>query len=449
MQTSSNTDHKQQSDETKPAPVCPLCGGVGFLRVELPIDHPDFGKLQICSCRQSELAEDAQHRLYQLSNLASFRNMTFENFNPKGRVGLGEKQVESLNNAYRRALQYASQLNGWLLLMGKNGCGKTHLAAAIANKAVEQGVQAVLLTVPDLLDWIRFSYSTPDSSFEERFNEIRNIDLLILDDLGTQNATPWAKEKLFQILNHRYVKRLPTVITTNLDMMEIEERVRSRLYDPEVVDQFEIKSPDYRSPVQDTSHSQLSSLGLHSARTFGDFSLREHEKLLPEEKKSIEKAFHAAQKFAENPHGWLVFSGTYGTGKTHLAASIGNYRFAMGESPMFVVVPDLLDHLRATFSPSSTVSYDHVFKEILSSSLLILDDLSTQSATPWAREKLYQIMNYRYNAQLPTVITTANTIEDIDPRLRTRMLDKRICSIYAIDAPAYLIQSPRRTRSSS
>ena len=69
--------------------------------------------------------------------------------------------------------------------------------------------------------------------------------------------------------------------------------------------------------------------------------------------------------------------------------------------------------------------------------LLILDDLGTQSATPWAREKLFQIVNFRYNARLPTVITTADEIENIDPRLRARFLDVSRCMLFAIIAQAY------------
>ena len=104
---------------------------------------------------------------------------------------------------------------------------------------------------------------------------------------------------------------------------------------------------------------------------------------------------------------------------------------------MFVVVPDLLDHLRATFSPSSTVSYDRLFQEVRTSPLLILDDLGTQSATPWAREKLYQLLNYRYNAELPTVITTSSPLEEIDNRISSRMLDATLCTIHYIDVPPY------------
>lgn len=69
--------------------------------------------------------------------------------------------------------------------------------------------------------------------------------------------------------------------------------------------------------------------------------------------------------------------------------------------------------------------------------LLILDDLGTQAATPWVREKLYQLFNYRYNAELPTVITTADYVKDVDSRLLSRMEDRRLCEIRAITAPAY------------
>ena len=132
-----------------------------------------------------------------------------------------------------------------------------------------------------------------------------------------------------------------------------------------------------------------------------------------------------------------MLTGTYGCGKTHLAAAIGNYRRWMGESPVFVVVPDLLDHLRATFSPTSNASYDELFNRVKSAPLLVLDDLGTQSATPWAREKLYQIFNERYNAKLPTVITMSSNLEDLDARIRSRMLDTRVCTIFEILAPSY------------
>ena len=106
--------------------------------------------------------------------------------------------------------------------------------------AVNHGIPTLFITVPDLLDSLRFAYADPETTFEQRFEEIRNANLLILDDFGTQNATGWAQEKLFQIINYRYINKLPTVITTNLMLDEIEGRIRSRLQDEEFVKHVKI-----------------------------------------------------------------------------------------------------------------------------------------------------------------------------------------------------------------
>ncbi len=286
---------------------------------------------------------------FELSNLDELSHLTFENFNPRGRIGLRPQQANSLEMVYNQARQYARNLKGWLLIRGKYGCGKTHLAAAIANFAVSLGVSTLFITVPDLLDTLRFAYSDPSTSFEERFTQIREVPLLILDDFGTQNATAWAQEKLFQILNYRYINRLPLVVTTNLAMDDIEPRILSRLQDPELVTDVRILATDYRRPTQDTGYHELSSLEMLHERTFASFSLRKDENLPPADLKSLEEAFNAALQFAKNPQGWIVFNGTYGCGKTHLAAAIGNYWHDLGYEVVFMVVPDLLDHLTSHF----------------------------------------------------------------------------------------------------
>ena len=418
-------------------PDCPICHGIGWLRRDLPIDHPDFGKIVPCSCRAEEVTQSARSRLYRMSSLAALQDLRFENFEKRGRVGLGMLQADSLENAYNQSRTFAQNREGWLLLMGRYGCGKTHLAAAIANAAIEANVATLFLTVPDLLDWLRFAYGGSEMSFEDRFEEIREIPLLILDDFGTQNATAWAQEKIFQIINHRYVNQLPTVITSNILIDDFEGRIRSRVQDPNLVTVVKILAPDYRNPTDDTGHPELSSLALHSRQTFGNFSLRQNEKIPTESLKDLKNAFEAARDFAEHPRGWLLLTGPYGCGKTHLAAAIGNYQASMGYPPLMVSVPDLLDHLRATFSPNSSVSLDRRFEEVRTSPLLILDDLGTQSATPWAREKLYQLFNYRYNAELPTVITTSSKSEELDPRLNSRLQDSRLCQVLIIPVPAY------------
>jgi DNA replication protein DnaC len=439
---SSANDGQTAADEIRQVkmpgdPDCPICGGIGYLRRDLPIDHPDFGKMVPCSCRAEQITQSAKARLFRMSSLEALKDLRFDNFEKRGHIGLGKHQADSLENAYNQAYHFAQHRQGWLLLLGRYGSGKTHLAAAIANHAIEAGTSTLFLTVPDLLDWLRYAYSGVEMSFEERFEEIREIPLLILDDFGTQNATAWAQEKIYQIINHRYVNQIPTVVTSNLLINDFEGRVRSRLGDPNLVTVVKILAPDYRNPADDAGHPELSTLGLHSRQTFGNFSLRQNEKLPAQDLKDLKKAFEAARDFAEHPRGWLLLTGPYGCGKSHLAASIGNYQAGAGFPPLMVSVPDLLDHLRATFSPTSPVSMDRRFEEIRTTRLLILDDLGTQSATPWAREKLYQLFNYRYNAELPTVITTSSTDEELDPRLYSRMQDERLCKVIVIPVPAY------------
>jgi DNA replication protein DnaC len=143
-----------------------------------------------------------------------------------------------------------------------------------------------------------------------------------------------------------------------------------------------------------------------------------------------------AQAYAKNPEGWLVLTGGYGCGKTHLAASVAHFRVDNGFPAIFVVVPDLLDHLRGAFAPGSSVGFDRRFDEIRRAPLLVLDDLGTHSATPWAQEKLFQIFDYRYNSRLPTVITMTRDVE-LDPRLKTRILDISRCQVLEITAPSY------------
>lgn len=393
--------------------------------------------MQPCSCRQKAINQRIHKRLFNFSHLDELQKMTFDSFQPKGHIGLGEQQQLSLDSALRQARAFAETHTGWLFIHGGYGCGKTHLAAAIGNCCVSNGVSTLFLTVPDLLDSLRFTFDNKEVSFESRFEEIRRAPLLILDDFGTQSATDWAREKLFQIINYRYVNRLPLVVTTNLAFQELDGRLGSRLSEHDMVQHIFIQAPDYRRPTEDTGQHKLSSLHLHPRQTFGTFNLRKSENLSPDAQNTLEIAFRATQSFSEQPEGWLTLTGPYGCGKTHLAAAVANFIASQGLPVMFIVVPDLLDHLRATFSPSSSVSYDRRFEEIRATPLLILDDLGTQAATPWVREKLFQLLNHRYNAQLPMVITTADTFDDIDPRLRSRMLDHRICEIIPITAPAY------------
>jgi DNA replication protein DnaC len=438
MPNTSSTDPELAAED-----VCPICKGLGYVRADVGVEHPDFGKLVPCTCHLAEMAQQRADTLRSLSDLDTMARMTFESFSPKV-PGLAPDKQANLRWAYEEAQSFARNPAGWLVLKGGYGCGKTHLAAAIANDCVERGQPVLFVTVPDLLDHLRASFSPSSSSgYDARFDQVRTAPLLILDDLGTESSTPWAQEKLFQIFNYRYNASLPTVITTNHKLEEIPLRLRSRLVDPDLARIVSIIASDYRRAGVAQDQSDLSSLSLHANQTFDTFDLRRGE--LPKgEEENLKQALTYARSFAETPDGWLILTGTYGCGKTHLAAAIANHNASQGRPALFVVIPDLLDHLRATFNPQSAISFDQRFEEVRRAPLLMLDDLGTESATPWAREKLYQVFDYRYNAKLPTVITTATPIEDLDPRLATRMLDVSLCTPYAILVPAYRGGPPRR-----
>jgi len=425
------------NSDTLGDPNCPYCHGLGYVRQDLPINHPDFGKLQICSCRENQITTQVKEHLYKLSHLEELSHLTFENFNPRGRFGILPRQADSLEQAYNQAQHFSRTLTGWLVLQGNYGCGKTHLAAAVANFAVSIGIPTLFITVPDLLDILRFAYNDPDATFERRFEDIRSSELLIIDDFGTQNATTWAQEKLFQIINYRYINHLPLLITTNLTDQDIDERIRSRLRDPDIVTRVTITAPDFRNPTGDMGYQDISAMDVSHHLNFSNFSLRETEKIPKSDLQSLKKAFEGSVAFSEKPVGWIVILGDHATGKTHLAAAIANAQIDNDYPPIFITAIDLLDHLRATFNPNSTITLDRQFEKVRKARLLILDDLRTQAASPWAREKLYQLFDHRYMAELNTVITSSDSLEEMDPRLRSRILDKRLCKIFGITVPSY------------
>jgi DNA replication protein DnaC len=268
--------------------------------------------------------------------------------------------------------------------------------------------------------------------YDELFNRVCNTPLLILDDLGVQNSTSWAKEKLDQLLNHRYIHELPTVITMSTSPLELDERMRFRLTNPRLSRIYVIEEKSSSLQI----YGWTKEFELQKEMTFKAFDSRRLN--LPiEQRQNLEAAYQVALQYAESPEGWLIFQGVNGCGKTHLAAAIVNYRFEARKPALFQTVPDLLDHLRSAFAPGSQTSYDELFNAVCNTPLLVLDDFGEQSATPWAQEKLYQVINYRYNARLATVITTTCSFDEIEPRVSSRMVDPRISMVINITAPDY------------
>jgi len=140
-------------------PVCPICNGIGFVRQDLPVGHPDFGRLIPCSCSVANVNGKESPGTANLNRLADYSGKSFDTFSTKGRMGLGDEQEKSLTVARSHAEQFAQDLKGWLLFCGGYGCGKTQLATAIDNHAAHLSIPTLILTVPNFLDSLRASIS--------------------------------------------------------------------------------------------------------------------------------------------------------------------------------------------------------------------------------------------------------------------------------------------------
>jgi len=351
---------------------------------------------------------------------------------PQGRSGHQSNQ-QLFQLAYDAAKVFSEDPKGWFILLGPSGSGKTHLSAAVVNERIKRDQPALYKTAPDLLDDLRSTFNPEQEiPYAQSFDILRNTPLLVIDDLGTQSSTPWSKEKLDQLLNHRYNQQLPTIITTSIPVEQLDDRISNRLSDSNLSRVFILEEKLTYSP----DYNWASGLELQRHMTFKNFDWHRIN-LPPKQRESLEFVYRQAMDYAKSPESWIIFQGVTGCGKTHLAAAIANYRYQAGNPALFIVVPEFLDHLRSAFSPESKISYDEIFESVKKTPLLILDDFGEQATTPWAQEKLYQVINYRYNAQLPTVITTRYSLDDIDSRISSRFVDRKLSMTYNINVPDY------------
>lgn len=148
--------------------------------------------------------------------------MTFENF----------RVTEGTEEAFNLCLDLANGNTAvdWITLMGKSDRGKTHLAIATVRKWLERQVPAKYAYVPLLLDELKAGFCQEgDESYLARFKTFCEVPLLVLDDLGVENFTPWSAERLNSLVDYRLMHSLPLVVTTNLPLKEIPFRIANRL----------------------------------------------------------------------------------------------------------------------------------------------------------------------------------------------------------------------------
>ncbi len=114
-----------------------------------------------------------------------------------------------------------------MYLHGSFGSGKTYLIAALFNELAKKGIKSILIYYPEFLRKLKSSfqtYSNEQSNYDEQFEEIKKIPLLLLDDIGAENCSNWSRDEVLgTILQYRMENHLPTFFTSNLTLEELED----------------------------------------------------------------------------------------------------------------------------------------------------------------------------------------------------------------------------------
>ncbi len=233
---------KENIDESyfKPNYECDKCKDTGY------ITYPDK-KTEMCNCLKQKLINIS----YNKSNLSNLQKENFKNFNFNkfsneiniGKYNMNISPRENIKNIKMASENFIKNFNNPetknLFFTGNTGLGKTYMTNCIANEILKQGKTVLYQTAPVLLENIidnKFNkYKTNNTN--DFNNQVLNVDLLIIDDLGTECINNMKLSELFTILNSRSLnlnnKITKTIISTNLSIEKIfsvyEERIGSRI----------------------------------------------------------------------------------------------------------------------------------------------------------------------------------------------------------------------------
>lgn len=149
--------------------------------------------------------------------------------------------------AFDAANQFCHDPKDWLVFIGGNGTGKTHLLAAIAHRLISERAAnrwPLYCFMPSLVSKLRRAIASGDS--QDELERLMDVDVLLLDDLGAEQETAWSITTLTEILDHRYRQRMPTVIATNIAPTSFPARIASRMMDRARVRLVVMGDSDYR-----------------------------------------------------------------------------------------------------------------------------------------------------------------------------------------------------------
>ena len=179
--------------------------------------------------RQRQLRERVKRLIGDCGMGARFLRRTFATFETTEENRTALLTCQRYAERFRELLPNSGKVtsrNG-IFITGPTGTGKTHLAAAIANKLLHEGIAVVCMTMIDILDKVKEAY---DGNRDESgiLHTYSTVSLLVIDDMGKEQTTEWGVAKIYKIINARYEAMLPTIITTNYSDAELLKRLTPR-----------------------------------------------------------------------------------------------------------------------------------------------------------------------------------------------------------------------------
>ncbi len=208
--------------------ACETCGGTGLYIAHCPTLPDIHNTVLTCSCEAGlALKQQRVATLRALSDLPL--RLTTYTFDSYRQLALSQEQAraalvcEAYSQQGKLILKSGIEKYG-MFLTGNVGTGKSGLAAAVANVAMQAGIPVLYRTVPDLLDYIRSTFNPASTEqYGDVFDRVKRADLLVLDDLGTESPTAWVTEKLYQIVDFRYRHTMRLIVTSNYTLPELIE----------------------------------------------------------------------------------------------------------------------------------------------------------------------------------------------------------------------------------